>query len=81
MASDRTGQSLALQRLRWWADLSEAYPRATDLLDAGCEPGLQLGPRVEDDDLPWLILFADVDWTDADALRDRAAEWRDLFGG
>lgn len=49
--------------------------------DAGCEPGLPLAVHVEDQDVPYLVLFADVDWDDLDALARRAAEWRTLFAG
>jgi hypothetical protein len=79
--TDRADQALHLARLRWWRGISEAYPRATDLLDAGCEPGLDMGPQVDPEHIPYLVLFADVDWTDEDSLLSRAREWRELFGG
>ena len=79
--TDRPGQALALARLRWWANIAETYPHATDGLDAGCQPDLELGPNVDPPDIIWLILFADVSWDDEAALRARAAEWRDLFDG
>lgn len=52
-----------------------------DFLDAGCEPGLVFLNRVKEEDTPFLVLFADVDWEDEDALDTRADEWRALFGG
>ena len=79
--TDRTEQSNALRRLRWWNVIANAHPSETDHLDAGCEPGLELGPDVDDRDVVWLVLFADVDWLDEVALARRADEWRALFGG
>jgi len=79
--TDRADQAFHLIRLRWWEGIADAWPRATDLLDAGCEPGLDRGPEVDPDHIVWLVLFADVDWTDEDALQNRAREWRELFGG
>jgi hypothetical protein len=52
-----------------------------DFLDAGCEPGLEFLNRVKEEDTPYLVLFADVDWDDKEALAHRAQEWLELFGG
>ena len=79
--TDRSAQARALARVRWWQAIADAHPAATDGLDAGCEPGLEAGPDVDPGDVVWLILFADVEWTDRRALMLRAAEWRELFGG
>lgn len=49
-------------------------------LDAGCEPGLEMAVEVAPENIPYLVLFADVDWWDLRALRRRADEWRALFG-
>ena len=81
MPTDRADQSLALARLRWWQGISEAFPEGTDLLDAQCQPNLDRGPEIEPAHIVWLVLFADVDLLDEDAVLSRAREWRELFGG
>lgn len=32
-----------------------------------------------DDDIDALVLYADVDWTDPEAVAKRKAEWEELF--
>lgn len=49
-----------------------------DALD-GCELDFHAYPTA-DDDVDVLVLFADIDWTDPDAVAQREAEWRELFG-
>lgn len=47
-----------------------------DFID-GCE----IGPdgAIDDDDVDWIVLFADVDRTDRRAVRARRHEWQELF--
>ena len=51
----------------------------TEELDAGCTPGLEEAIYVSEENIPFLVLFASVDWDDRDALEKRANEWRELF--
>lgn len=37
--------------------------------------------NTEDGDVDAVLLFADIDFTNPDAVANRAAEWRELFGG
>lgn len=52
-----------------------------NLDDAGCEPRLPHAPYIEDEDTPWLVLFASVLSLPRPYLLERAEEWRELFGG
>lgn len=38
-------------------------------------------PPLDDQDVDGIVLFADVDRDDVDAIERRADEWRRLFGG
>lgn len=53
---------------------------ADDELDACGARGVLDIPdqNTADDDVDALVLFADVDWTDEDAVAARKAEWLDL---
>lgn len=50
-----------------------------DFLD-GCDLPFDENP-VDDGDLDGVILFADVDTDDPEAVEARILEWRRLFGG
>lgn len=54
-------------------------PEANDELD-GCAVDMAADPT-PDDAIDGVVLFADVDLDDAEAVATRAAEWRELFGG
>lgn len=46
--------------------------------DGMCDPGLQPEPTL-DKDVAGIVLFADVDPTDVDAIERRVDEWGKLF--
>lgn len=48
-----------------------------DLIDS-CDADFTVDPT-PDDELDFVVLFADVDPSDVDALERRAAEWAELF--
>jgi len=47
-------------------------------LDGMCDPDLQPEPT-RDEDIAGVVLFADVDPTDVDAIERRVDEWGKLF--
>lgn len=47
-------------------------------LDA-CSESFDTEKNTSDDDIDGLILFADVDFTDQEAVDKRKAEWEELF--
>lgn len=49
-----------------------------DYLDG--EDGIPSVAATADDEIDGLVLFADVDPADVDAIERRVAEWQDLFG-
>jgi hypothetical protein len=47
-------------------------------LDGMCDPDLQPTPT-QDDDIDGVVLFADVDPSDVDAIERRTEEWKEVF--
>lgn len=51
-----------------------------DEWDGMCDLDFEMAPRTDDDEVVPLVLFADVEFTDPDAVAERVREWRELFG-
>lgn len=65
----------------------EAEPEAQededddDQLDGMCDLDFEMAPRTDDSEIDALVLFADTDFLDPEAVEARRAEWVDLFAG
>lgn len=55
---------------------TEALPE--DEWDGMCDRDFEMAPRTDDNDAAALVLFADVDFTDPDAVAQRQHEWAEL---
>ncbi|MFG0329217.1 MAG: hypothetical protein ACF8PN_04895 [Phycisphaerales bacterium] len=80
---EQTGRPLDELRQANAAEAAAADPDgyAEDELDACGSAGRLDIPEqnTPDDDVAALVLFADVDWTDEDAVAAREAEWAELL--
>jgi hypothetical protein len=52
-----------------------------DDLDGCCDDDFDMADESTDDDLDALVLFADVEFLDREAVAERRAEWAELFTG
>lgn len=52
-----------------------------DEWDGMCDLDFEMGPSTKDEDIPALVLFANTDFTDPEAVEQRKREWHDLFDG
>jgi len=50
-----------------------------DEWDGLCDLDFEMAESTSDDEVAALVLFADIDFTDFDAVERRVAEWRALF--
>lgn len=63
----------------WHHQPEEEPPAGEDEQDGMCDLDFEMAPRTDDADTDALVLFADCEFTDPDAVTRRAAEWRALF--
>jgi len=70
-------------RSRHPLDFSDRVPFRDDLDGGICDgPGARrLPPLRTEEEVLGFVLFADIDWTDQEAIDYRRAEWEALFGG
>ena len=54
----------------------EALPE--DEWDGMCDADFEMAPTTHDEDVAALVLFADVEFTDPEAVARRAQEWAEL---
>jgi uncharacterized protein YciU (UPF0263 family) len=55
-----------------------AQPDDDDMLDGACDLDAEMAPETSDEDAPALVLFADTQFDDPDAVEVRRAEWVEL---
>ena len=51
-----------------------------DMLDGMCDLDFEMAPRTDDADIDALVLFADTQFDDPEAVEAKAAAWRELGG-
>lgn len=59
------------------ADKTRELPE--DEWDGMCDLDFEMAPSTSDDEIDALVLFADTQFDDPDAVAARRAEWNDLF--
>jgi hypothetical protein len=62
----------------WHAWKTNLMPRGDDELDGLCDPNLN-PVELDDRELDGIVLFADIDSDDVEAIEQRIHEWQELF--